>query len=77
MKYIPLQAAGIIATEIYRGCECFLQGLRREEIDQRHPILRELRERGYLNDVLIYSRDEMLAELKRGGPSVARFGMKR
>ena len=54
-----------------------MQGLRREEIDQRHPILRELRERGYLNDVLIYSRDEMLAELKRGGPSVARFGMKR
>ena len=74
LQYIPLQAADIIATEHYRGCQSFLDGCGREEINQRHPILKELRDRGCLNDIFIYSRDEMVVELERGTPGAAKFG---
>jgi hypothetical protein len=76
LKYIPLQAADIMATEVYRACESFLRGSTREEIDQRYPILKELRDRGYLSNILAYSRDELIADLERGTPSPAKFGRK-
>jgi hypothetical protein len=76
LKFLPLQAADVIATEAGRACSAFLEGSTREQIDERYPIIRELRDKGCLPDVIAYSKNEIMAELERGTPSPVQYGEK-
>ena len=76
IKLIPLQAADIIATEAARACTAVLQGLTREEIDKAYPIVKELRDRDCIPDVVAYEKKEPIAEFERGPSSPLKYGQK-
>jgi hypothetical protein len=74
--FIPLQATDIIATEAYRACGAFVEGMPRQEIDNRYPIIRRLRDNGSLPNILLYSKNFLLSDLKHGFVSPVRYGEK-